>query len=476
VPENIPIETPELLESPPLPAPWPSGLLADIQGKVAADSGKVVVLDDDPTGTQTVYGIPVLTQWSTAALAAELQGPHAAFYILTNSRSLTSDAAGRLNREIGLNLKAAASQVALPVEVISRSDSTLRGHFPAEVEALAEAMEMGELPCLIVPCFFEGGRYTVNDIHYVAEGDQLVPAAQTPYADDAAFGYRHSNLCDWVAEKSAGRVHRDEVVAISLVDLRRGGPDRVTDVLGALKPGSVCVVNAAEYSDLEVFVLGLLRARAQGHRFLYRTAASFVRVRCGLAPRRLLDSRDLATDNRNGGLFVVGSYVPKTTAQVAALNAGGDIAVLEIDVGRLLQQDQRDAEVARVTAAMNGCIGTGGDVLLYTSRNLVKGDDAAHSLAIGRQVSESLIRVVQGLVHQPRYLVAKGGITSSEVATQGLGVQRAMILGQVLPGVPVWRLGEESRYPHLAYIVFPGNVGDADALVAIRDRLRPRQP
>ena len=124
---------------------------------------------------------------------------------------------------------------------------------------------------------------------------------------------------------------------------------------------------------------------------------------------------------------------------------------------------------------MNGCIGAGEDVLLYTSRELVKGADAAHSLAIGRQVSESLIRVVQGLAYQPRYLVAKGGITSSQGATQGLGVHRAMILGQVLRGVPVWRLGEESRYPNMAYLVFPGNVGDADALATIRDRLRPRQ-
>jgi uncharacterized protein YgbK (DUF1537 family) len=473
VPEKIPIETLELLESPPLPPPWPSGLLDDIAHKVAADCGKLVVLDDDPTGTQTVHGIPVLTQWSTAALAAELQRSHVAFYILTNSRSLPADEACRLNREIGANLKAAAHQAALPVEVISRSDSTLRGHFPAEVNAMSDAMEMGGLPCLIIPCFFEGGRYTVNNIHYVAESDRLIPAAQTPYAEDAAFGYRHSNLRDWVAEKSAGRIQRDKVAAISLTDLRKGGPERVMQILCELGAGAMCVVNAARYSDLEVLVFGLMRARAQGHRFLYRTAASFVRVRCGLAPRPLLEARDLAADNRNGGLFVVGSYVPKTTAQVTALRASGNICALEIDVRRLLQDNQREDEIARVTTAMNGHIGAGEDVLVYTSRELVKGIDAADSLAIGQRVSESIIRVVHGLAHQPRYLVAKGGITSSEVATESLGVKRAMILGQVLPGVPVWRLGEESRYPQMAYIVFPGNVGEDDALATARKRLHP---
>jgi uncharacterized protein YgbK (DUF1537 family) len=47
-----------------------------------------------------------------------------------------------------------------------------------------------------------------------------------------------------------------------------------------------------------------------------------------------------------------------------------------------------------------------------------------------------------------------------------------LISGQILPGVPVWKLGAESRFPNLAYIVFPGNVGNADALVDVVRQLK----
>ena len=72
----------------------------------------------------------------------------------------------------------------------------------------------------------------------------------------------------------------------------------------------------------------------------------------------------------------------------------------------------------------------------------------------------------------PRYILAKGGITSSDIATRALNVKKAMVLGQILPGVPVWKLGAESRFPNLAYIVFPGNVGDDRALIAVVRQLK----
>jgi uncharacterized protein YgbK (DUF1537 family) len=78
---------------------------------------------------------------------------------------------------------------------------------------------------------------------------------------------------------------------------------------------------------------------------------------------------------------------------------------------------------------------------------------------------------VESITTRPRYILAKGGITSSDVATLGLHVKRAMVLGQTLPGVPVWHLGTESRFPGLVYIVFPGNVGDENSLVEIYQSL-----
>jgi uncharacterized protein YgbK (DUF1537 family) len=253
--------------------------------------------------------------------------------------------------------------------------------------------------------------------------------------------------------------------------IRRKGPDRVNEILSGLAPGSVCVVNAVSYRDVEVFVRGLMETRRQGKHFLYRSAASFVRVRCGIAPRDLLQADELVADHRNGGLFVVGSYVPKTTEQINLLKRQADLAAVEIDVARLLNAPLREVEVNSAADMMNTTIASGRDVLLYTSRELIKDRTAEGSLEIGRRVSDSLIDIVRRLRHQPSYLVAKGGITSSDIATKGLGVRRAMVMGQVLPGVPVWQLGAETRYPGMAYIVFPGNVGETDALAVIKARL-----
>ena len=454
-----------------LPPPWPADPFPSVQKAVGKAKTRLVVLDDDPTGTQTVHDMPVLTTWSVPCLETELKNTGPGFFILTNSRSLTAPAAQSLSREIGLNLRQAVASTGVPVSVISRSDSTLRGHFPGEVDALLEAMGTPHLPRIIIPCFFEGGRLTANDIHYVAEGDQLIPAAQTPYARDAAFGYHQSNLRDWVMEKTDGAVSGEQLSSVTIEDVRTGGPDRVAERLQSLLSGSCCIVNALEYRDLEVFVAGLLATEFQGRQFVFRSAASFVRTRAGMAARDLLDRAELTVDNDNGGLFVVGSYVPKTSAQLAALGRQDGVVEIAVKVDDLLDDARQPAAIAAATAAANRALEKGKDTVLFTSRDLVAGTDAKSSLNIGRRVSDSLIAIVHGIACKPSYLVAKGGITSSDIATKGLGVQRAMVMGQVLPGVPVWRLGRETRWPGMAYIVFPGNVGSDDALANIRQRL-----
>lgn len=461
-----------------LPPEWPDSLLPQIRARMESTGRTLVVLDDDPTGTQTVYDVAVLTTWTVDALTAELAQSPPVFYILTNSRSLPPGQAQALNREIGANLRQAAAATGRDIAVVSRSDSTLRGHYPAEVDALAQALggEADDAAAhfdgdLLIPFFLEGGRLTIGDVHYVAEGDDLVPAAETPFARDAAFGYRHSWLPAWVEEKTQGRIGAEQVASISLQTLRAAGPDGVAKHLMQLENRQPCVVNAVSLRDMEVFVLGLLNAEAQGKRFLYRTAASFVQIRAGLETQPLLTAERLGVAGNTGGLFVVGSYVPKTTGQVNTLLAHPGVEGVEVAVAQLLDEGTRAAEIARVVNAVEKRLAQGAPVVVYTSRELVTGRDAESSLAIGQRVSAGLVAIVQGLQVQPAYLVAKGGITSSDIATQALGVRRAMVAGQILPGVPVWRTGRESRFPGMPYVVFPGNVGDDAALVTIVDTL-----
>lgn len=451
-----------------LPAPWPQDLLPGIRAAVAASPRKLVVLDDDPTGTQTVYDLPVLTTWDVPALRAELENDAPCFYILTNSRSLRASEAHRLNLEIARNLKLAAAEIGAEFSIVSRSDSTLRGHFPGEPLALAEAL--GDFDAVIVIPYFEaGGRFTVGDVHYVAEGDTLVPSAETPFARDAAFGYRSSNMRAWVAEKTGGKISAHSVATISIYELRQGGPKVVGGRLLEMAFGNVCVVNAACPRDLEVFVQGLLLAEAEGRRFLFRTAASFVAARLGLAPRPLWQPP--AAHSMAGGLTVVGSYVPKTTAQLEELLTNHKLEHVEISAAAILQKERRAAELARVVALTDQALVAGRDVVASTSRKLIASDDAAMSLDIGRKVSDALVELVQRIETRPRYLIAKGGITSSDLATRGLGVRRAQVLGQILPGVPVWELGAETKFPGLPYVIFPGNVGGPGALLEIVAKL-----
>ena len=456
-----------------LPPEWETDLLPAIRKKIEKSNARIVILDDDPTGTQTARNLPVLTHWSEQALQEELSGKYPAFFILTNSRSLPEPGACKLAHEIGTHLRRASEQTGIRVVLISRSDSTLRGHFPAEVDEMARVMGKEKLPYLILPFFLEGGRVTLNDIHYVQEGERLIPAALTPFARDAAFGFRHSNLREWVEEKTRGKIGAAEVSSISLDDLRLGGPGRVAEILAGVQPAGACIVNAASYRDMEVLVTALLDVESSGKEFLCRTAASFVRTRTGMDHRGGLLSKEVLTSgSRYGGLFVIGSFVEKTSRQVQTLFAKTDITAIEVRARDLLDPLRNRAEITRVDAETSAALADGKDTAVYTSRELIIGRDVETSLKINQTVSDGLIEIVRQISVQPRYLVAKGGITSSDVATKGLGVKRAMVIGQVLPGVPAWRLGNETRYPGMAYIVFPGNVGDDDALVSIQQNLR----
>jgi uncharacterized protein YgbK (DUF1537 family) len=275
-----------------------------------------------------------------------------------------------------------------------------------------------------------------------------------------------------VAEKTGGRGPSAQVAAVSIETIRRAGPDGVADQLADLHSGGVCVINAASERDLAVAALGILQAELRGRRFLYRTAASIVPLRAGISPRPLLTRADLDLPAAGGGLIVIGSYVPKSSDQAAALLAQPGVASVEVDVGALLAAEGPEHEIARVAQAADQQLRAGRDTAIWTSRQLVTGADAESSLAIGRRVSDGLVAIVRAITTRPRYLLAKGGITSSDIATGGLHVQRALVLGQILPGVPVWQLGPESRYPGMSYIVFPGNVGGPGALAEVVAALR----
>ena len=433
------------------------------------ESGSIyIILDDDPTGTQTVYNVPVLTQWDESVIYDALTQGIPLFYILTNSRSLPAQQAEVLALEIGRNINSAAQKAAKKVTVVSRGDSTLRGHYPGEVDTLAQGLDAAHAIRVVAPAFFEGGRVTLDDIHYVIQDGKLVPAAQTPFAADKAFGYHASDLKDWVEEKTQGRVKASEVYTFSLEMLRQEGVAAVSKQLNAMPAGATCIVNAISYNDLAVFVLGLLRSEKP---FLARVAASFVAMLGGLAPQPLLEADRLVDKTGTGGLVVVGSYVPKATAQTNHLLEHAKPHAVMLEVASLLDDAQSTALMTKTIEAIEARLKAGTLVLLYTSRKLVAAKTPEENLQIGNTVSTFITEVVARLAVRPRFLIAKGGITSSDVAVKSLGVKKATVIGQGLPGVPVWRIGPEAKFPRMPYIIFPGNVGSDEAITALVQKM-----
>jgi uncharacterized protein YgbK (DUF1537 family) len=328
-----------------------------------------------------------------------------------------------------------------------------------------------------VPAFPDAGRFTIDSVHWARTAAGMLPAGRTEFAKDATFGYRSSDLRDWVAEKTGGRVAADQVLAISLADIRGGGPDRVAELLGNVRDQQQVVVDAAGDDDLRVLALALLRVESQGKRLLYRVGPAFVRSRAGQAGSPPLDGEALrgVSSGARHGLIAVGSHVGLTTSQLDGLRDLGGITELELDVASLLDPSKRDSHVAAVAhAAARSMSDT--DVVIRTSRTLVIGADPDASLAIARAVSAGLVATVRAAVreHRPAFVVAKGGITSSDIATDSLDIRRAMVRGTLLPGiVSLWE-PVSGEFAGIPYIVFPGNVGDERALADVVTSLRGR--
>ena len=442
----------ELLKD--LPPAWPQDLQPENRERALAAGRTLVVLDDDPTGTQTVFDVPVITDWGGDAIVEAFREGLPLIYVLTNTRAFPAAEAERINREVARAILIAVGKTGREFAVSSRSDSTLRGHFPLETDVLTEELDLRHAPLLLIPFFEEGGRVTSDDVHYVIEGETATPVAESPFARDAVFGFKSSDLREWVEEKTAGRVVAAQVMSIPLGLVRGGGPDLVSGLLRALPEGSVCVINAVEMRDVEVVAAAVQQLWAEGREFLFRTAASAVRALAGLPGRPLLGRAEVVNEAGRGGLIVVGSHVPKSTAQLEVLVRESD--VLPIELG----------DVAGTLAKVDQGLRDGREVVLYTSRELVVGKDDAETLEIGARISASLVEVVPRLQAVPKFLIAKGGITSSDIATKALGIRRAQVIGQLLPGVPVWR-----TEGGLGYVVFPGNVGADDALLEAVRRL-----
>ena len=442
-----------------------------LKAEIAKNPKKIIVLDDDPTGVQTVHDVAVYTHWDKESIRRGFAEEGNLFFILTNSRAFTEEETTKAHNEISAVIEEVAQETDTRYIIISRGDSILRGHYPLETKILKDNFEKfsgykvdGEILC---PFFKEGGRLTIDNVHYVKYGDELVSANETEFAKDRTFGYTAESLPEYVEEKTKGEYKAKDVVCISLEDIHDMNFDKIEEQLMGVTGFNKVVVNAVSRKDIKVFCVALYRAMAKGKRFMFRTAAAFVKVFGDIPLQPLLTREQMILDNSdNGGVIVVGSHTNKTTEQVAHLKELEDIEFIEMDATLVKDDAAFQAEFERCLALEEKLISEGKTVCCFTTRALITADtgNKEDDLRLSVKISDAVQNLVGKLKVKPAFVVAKGGITSSDVGTKALGVMRAWVLGQIAPGIPVWQCGDRSKWPGIPYVIFPGNVGEAETL------------
>jgi uncharacterized protein YgbK (DUF1537 family) len=437
---------------------------------------KIVVIDDDPTGSQAVHSCPLLLGWDHRTLVAGLRDPSPLLFLLADTRAMAAAAAAARVREICRALKPALAEAELSRWLlVSRGDSTLRGHFPLEVEVINQ--ELGPFDAtLLVPAFVEGGRTTVEGVHLL-HGE---PVHRSPFGRDARFGYGTSFLPDWIEAKSGGRILASEVERIGLAELR---PQRAMDLasrLEGLEGNRFLVVDAERPEQLQVLGAAVRavvappdRAVLPGprpRRLLVQSAASLLKGLADLPPQPLTPGA-LATLRRGGapGAVLVGSHVPLSDRQLEALLAEPTCAGVELPVARLLAELRGRAHgpelELELAAAMALHHRAGRTPVLFTSRGEHPCRDKKELQQLGLALAGLMARVAVRLPDDLGYLISKGGTTTQALLSAGLALGSVRLEGQLMPGLSLLRLpADHPRFPSLPLLTFPGNLGADDTL------------
>lgn len=413
------------------------------------DLMKTVVLDDDPTGTQSASGVTVLFETDADLLTAELRDADSV-YVQTNSRALLEEDAVALVHRIKADAVTAARRLGEPVRFVLRGDSTLRGHVFAESDVFME----DDSVMLFVPAFPDGGRTTRDGVHYVRIGDEDLPASETEYADDPVFGFKSGALVDYVAEKS-GRAG----IAVPLAKVRAG---ELGQALADAPAGSVLLPDVVDSEDVSAVARAVDMATAAGRHVVIRSASPLAAELAGVSSKGLLPTPLI--DEAGRVLLVCGSHTHGASAQLAPVEETWGTPVV-IDTASALDSPSAagydTAEKARQAFA-------GKPVMIMATERTRRAEH--NTLLHGERVMTALTTAVESVLPEVSAVVAKGGITSAEVARTGIGASSARVLGQVLPGVSVWRMAARDGRD-LIYVVVPGNVGGPDTLTRVLDAL-----
>ena len=441
---------------------------------------KIIIFDDDPTGSQTVYGCPLLLNWDEQNLEKAFKQSSPLIFILANTRSLSSVLAVKKTREICSSIKKFFVRQGYSKNdffYISRGDSTLRGHGVLEPAILAE--ELGPFDATFhIPAFLEGGRTTENGVHYL----NGIPVHTTDFGHDNIFGFSTSNLAKWIEEKSFGKIQAKNILHVKIKQLDmafndKDGFESLLKFLSKLENNISVVVDAKLPHHLEILA-SAIKVVSKEKRFLFRTAASFINSLSALPPNPTSTADLVSLKSKNNeykykpGLIIVGSHVKLATDQLKVLLIDNSCKGLEIPVSKLANifaLEDRQQAILEIEYTLLSKIDDILDLekvpVLYTSREEMKFSSYSERMTFGLELAEFMSILVRKITNKLGYIISKGGITTQILLQKGLNFNHVNLKGQILPGLSIVT-GDSDQY-NLPVVTFPGNLGNEKTLLEV---------
>ena len=438
---------------------------------------KFVVIDDDPTGSQTVHDCLLLLKWDCSTLVKGFESKSNLFFILANTRSLSENDAKLKIEEICKNLNTVMASQVFEEEIIfiSRGDSTLRGHNFLEPSALNSCL--GPFDATFhIPAFIEGKRLTINGSHFVDK----IPISQTIFATDKIFGYETSNVKNLLFQQSKSQINFEDIQNLLLSDIEMLNDEEnniVFNTLKNLKNNKHLIVDVENYSQLKKFSL-VIKKLIKQKKFLFRTAASFI---SSISEKKSVSEVETLFSNLRirskeksslPGLIIVGSYVELSTIQLKNLLEISNCNPIELDVFEFFKitssgnnHKRRNLFKKKFSKEIRFSFEKGKTPVLFTSRKFMS-LDYSEQFNFYNSLASFIAELVADLKYEIGYLVSKGGITTNVILSNGLNADYVYLEGQILTGISVvtCKLKNDEKLP---IVTHPGNIGTKDSLVNI---------
>ena len=442
---------------------------------------KIIVFDDDPTGSQTVHDCLLLLKWDYQTLLKGVRSPSKLLFILCNTRSLDEKEATKRLNEICINFITVINNEGYSLKdfiFISRGDSTLRGHNFLEPYVINK--NLGPFDATFhIPAFIEGGRFTINGGHFIKD----MPVHKTIFAKDKIFGYETNNIKELLYKKSKSKIKFEEIKSLNLSELEMlefEEKNKIFIKIRNLKNNVQVIVDAKNYLHLDKFCL-LVSKLNSDKKFLFRTAASFISAfsKVGFNTKNNFYYSGLRRKNNNNkymlGLIVVGSHVDISTKQLLHLLKISSCKPVEINVDKFFNFLKLSDKNSSIKDFKNQLVDQIKDLIkeeftpvLFTSRKVISFREKCEEFSFKKDLALFIAQIVKELKHDIGYLVSKGGITSNTILSEGFNIESAYLEGQVITGVSLLRVNITETNTCIPFVTFPGNIGEPNSLEKVK--------